>query len=63
MDLDELQVYRLAMEMGERIWAMDVDWDLFARDTVGKPFQGKPAVRVRFSRIAVRDPNLAGKGT
>jgi four helix bundle protein len=36
MQLEELQVYQLAMEMGERIWNLIVRWDFFARDTVGK---------------------------
>ena len=36
MTLDELDVYRLAMAIGERAWAEVVRWDFFAKDTVGK---------------------------
>jgi four helix bundle protein len=34
MGLEELQVYNLSMEMGERIWAIAIKWDYFAKDTV-----------------------------
>ena len=36
MRLEELEVYRLAMDIGERVWAEVARWDYFARDTVGK---------------------------
>ena len=36
MTLEELEVYRLAMDIGERVWAEVVLWDFFAKDTVGK---------------------------
>lgn len=36
MKLEELQVYQLAMDMAERIWAIVVKWDFFTKDTVGK---------------------------
>lgn len=36
MKLDELQVYSLSMEMGEKIWVIVKEWDYFAKDTVGK---------------------------
>ena len=36
MNLDELEVYRLAMEIGERVWAEVARWDSFSKDTVGK---------------------------
>ena len=36
MTLEELDVYRLAMDIGERVWAEVVRWDFFAKDTVGK---------------------------
>jgi four helix bundle protein len=34
--LDELEVYRLAMEIGEQVWRLVSQWDHFARDTVGR---------------------------
>ena len=34
--IEELEVYRLAMEMGERVWRIVERWDFFAKDTVGK---------------------------
>lgn len=36
MMIEELEVYRLAMEMGERVWRIVERWDFFAKDTVGK---------------------------
>jgi len=36
MKLDELQVYQLSMELGERIWKIVMKWDYFAKDTIGK---------------------------
>ncbi len=36
MRLEELNVYQLAMDIGERVWAVVVKWDYFAKDTVGK---------------------------
>lgn len=36
MRLEELQVYQLAMDIAERIWSIVIQWDYFAKDTVGK---------------------------
>ncbi len=36
MKLEELNVYNLAMELGERIWDIVKGWDYYARDTLGK---------------------------
>lgn len=36
MNLEELQVYQLAMEIGEKIWDVVTGWDYFAKDTLGK---------------------------
>ncbi len=36
MRLDDLQVYQLAMDIGERVWEIVLVWDYFAKDTVGK---------------------------
>ena len=36
MKLEELNVYRLAMEMADKIWDIVTGWDYFAKDTVGK---------------------------
>ncbi len=36
MKLEELKVYQLAMDIGERIWVVIDKWDYFAKDTVGK---------------------------
>lgn len=36
MTLEELDVYRISMEIGEHVWAEVVRWDYFAKDTVGK---------------------------
>jgi four helix bundle protein len=36
MDLEELRVYQLSMELGEKVWGFVEQWDWFAKDTVGK---------------------------
>jgi four helix bundle protein len=36
MKLEELQVYKLAMEISEIIWKIVEDWDNFPRSTIGK---------------------------
>ena len=36
LKLEELDVYRMAMEIGERVWAIADGWNFFAKDTVGK---------------------------
>ena len=36
MKLEELKVYQLAMDIGERAWVVIDKWDYFAKDTVGK---------------------------
>ncbi len=36
MKLEELNVYNLAMEMGDEIWNIVNQWTIFQKDTVGK---------------------------
>ena len=36
MKLENLQVYQLSMSLGDRIWDIVVNWDDFAKDTIGK---------------------------
>ncbi len=36
MKLEDLKVYQLAMNIGERVWMIVSKWDYFAKDTVGK---------------------------
>ncbi len=36
MDLEELQVYRLSMEIGEKVQQFVIKWDYFVKDTIGK---------------------------
>ncbi len=36
MKLEELKVYQLSMEIGERVWEIVVKWDYFSKDTIGK---------------------------
>jgi len=36
MKLEELQVYQLSMELGDRIWEIVINWDYFLKDTIGK---------------------------
>jgi four helix bundle protein len=36
MKLEELQVYQLSMELGEKVWKIVINWDYFLKDTIGK---------------------------
>ena len=36
MELEELNVYRLSMEIGEKVWNIVIKWDYFLKDTIGK---------------------------
>jgi four helix bundle protein len=36
MDLENLRIYKISMELGERIWNIVLQWDYLAVDTVGK---------------------------
>lgn len=36
MKLEDLQVYQLAMELGEEVWVIVDGWNYFAKDVVGK---------------------------
>jgi four helix bundle protein len=36
MKLEELQVYQLAMDLGESIWEIVIVWNYFEKDTIGK---------------------------
>lgn len=38
MNIEELRVYNLSMELGEKVWEIVNQWDYFAKDTVGKQF-------------------------
>ncbi len=34
--MEELRIYELAMNIGERVWLIVSKWDYFVKDTVGK---------------------------
>jgi four helix bundle protein len=34
--VNDLEIYREAMEIGEEIWLIVLGWDFFAKDTIGK---------------------------
>ena len=36
MKLEELKVYQLSMDLGERVWKIVIVWDYFSKDTLGK---------------------------
>ncbi len=36
MKIEDLQVYQLSMEIGDKIWEIVTRWDYFEKDTVGK---------------------------
>lgn len=36
LSLDELQVYQLSMDVGEKVWNIVIRWNYFAKDSMGK---------------------------
>ena len=36
MKLDDLQVYQLSLNIGEKVWDIVMQWDSFSKDTIGK---------------------------
>jgi four helix bundle protein len=36
MKFEDLEVYKLSMDMSDKIWKIVLKWDYFAKDTVGK---------------------------
>ena len=36
MYLDDLEIYELALKLGDHIWRIVIKWDFFAKDTIGK---------------------------
>jgi four helix bundle protein len=36
MELEDLNIYTLAMELGETVWEITNDWNFFQKDTIGK---------------------------
>ena len=36
MKLEELQVYQLAIDLGENVWGIVINWNYFEKDTIGK---------------------------
>jgi len=34
--INELEIYRDAMEIGEEIWSLVIGWEFFAKDSLGK---------------------------
>lgn len=36
--LDDLEIYKLANEIGEDVWNIVNEWNYFERDTLGKQF-------------------------
>ena len=36
MKLEELRIYQLAMELGEKIWDIVINWDNLSKETIGK---------------------------
>jgi four helix bundle protein len=36
MKLDDLQVYQIAMKLGDKVWEIVLNWDYFAKDTTVK---------------------------
>jgi four helix bundle protein len=36
LKLEDLEIYRLSMKLGEKIWGLVENWDYFSKGTVGK---------------------------
>ena len=40
MELEELKVYSKAIDLGEEVWKIVLDWGYFEKDTIGKQLIG-----------------------
>jgi four helix bundle protein len=38
LKLEDLEIYRLSMNLGEKVWELVENWDYFSKGTVGKQF-------------------------
>jgi len=36
MQLEDLEVYQQAMQLGEKVWGIVIKWNYFGKDTIGK---------------------------
>ena len=36
MKLEELEIYKLSLNIGERVWDIVMKWDNFSKETIGK---------------------------
>lgn len=36
MKLEDLRIYQLSMELGEKVWQIVAEWKYFEKDTIGK---------------------------
>ena len=36
MKLEDLQIYQLSMQLGDKVWEIVNNWDSFLKDTIGK---------------------------
>ncbi|MCB0497334.1 MAG: four helix bundle protein [Cyclobacteriaceae bacterium] len=36
MDLEDLKIYTMAMELGNKVWSIVEKWEYFHKDTIGK---------------------------
>jgi four helix bundle protein len=36
LDLEELEIYQLALNIAERIWSIVISWDYFCKKTIGE---------------------------
>ena len=36
MKLEDLQIYQLSMDLGEKVWQIVDKWNYFSKDTIGK---------------------------
>ena len=36
MKLDDLEVYRLSMDLSDEVWEIVLKWEYFPKDTIGK---------------------------
>nr|WP_229214109.1 four helix bundle protein [Dyadobacter flavalbus] len=36
MKLEDLQIYKMAMQLGEEVWSLVEPWSYYVKDTLGK---------------------------
>jgi four helix bundle protein len=52
MKLEDLEVYQIAMSVGEKVWQIVYEWDYFTKKTIGKQLvRASDSIAVNISDV------------